>query len=286
MRAIVAGSTTHAIVFLPAIFLVDDSLVRGALELVAVAIILPLFASLLVAIGLVPLLAERLAAPAAQARLARGAAPRASTAARLPPRARASLFSGVAQVVAAAADAHGSSASATAILLTVVIALPWVAVSSHGHAGAEQADQVALQVELSGSASLEAAEDGVRAHRAGRARPSTASSSSRARSRRTADRDRASRRTAARDGATPARVREEVRLATRGLPNVEVGNVNLAAGEGGDDGGGGDGGGGGGGRPRCAARRSGGASASLGAGHGASSTVSRARSRISLGVDT
>ena len=70
------------------------------------------------------------------------------------------------------------------------------------------------------------------------------------------------------DGATPARVREEVRLATRGLPDVEVGNVNLAAGEGGARGwrrrwrrwrrG----------AHRCAARRSGGASASLGAGHG------------------
>ena len=73
MRAIVAGSTTHPIVFLPAIFLVDDSLARGALKLVAVAIVFPLFASLLVAIRLVPLLAERLAAPAAQARLRREA---------------------------------------------------------------------------------------------------------------------------------------------------------------------------------------------------------------------
>jgi multidrug efflux pump subunit AcrB len=72
MRAIVAGSITHGIVFLPAIFLVEDSFVRGALELVAVAIIFPLFASLLVAIGLVPLLAERLAAPAALARWKRG----------------------------------------------------------------------------------------------------------------------------------------------------------------------------------------------------------------------
>ena len=35
----------------------------------------------------------------------------------------------------------------------------------------------------------------------------------------------------ARDGATPARVRDEVRLATRGLPGVEVSNANLAAGE-------------------------------------------------------
>src|SRR5690606_33457003 len=43
VRAIVAASATNAVVFLPAVFLVDDSFIRGALELVAVAILFPLF---------------------------------------------------------------------------------------------------------------------------------------------------------------------------------------------------------------------------------------------------
>src|SRR5690606_12452143 len=41
VRAILAASATNAVVFLPAVFLVEDSFIRGALELVAVAILLP-----------------------------------------------------------------------------------------------------------------------------------------------------------------------------------------------------------------------------------------------------
>src|SRR6185503_18954324 len=40
----------------------------------------------------------------------------------------------------------------------------------------------------------------------------------------------------ARDAVSPGKVREEVRLATRSLPNVEIGNVDLAAGQGGGGG--------------------------------------------------
>src|SRR5690606_40782602 len=98
--------------------------VRGALELVAVAILFPLFASLVVAIGLVPLLAERLAAPAALARLERDARRRREYGGALPPqRARAVL----------AALLKSSLRRPTpwivgitaAIVLTVMIALPW-----------------------------------------------------------------------------------------------------------------------------------------------------------------
>ena len=39
MRAIVTASATHVVVFLPAMFLVEDSMIRGALELVAVGIL-------------------------------------------------------------------------------------------------------------------------------------------------------------------------------------------------------------------------------------------------------
>ena len=71
-RAILAAGITNAIVFLPAIYLVEDNFTREMLILVAVAILVPLAASLLVAIGLIPILAQRLAAPAAMARLRRG----------------------------------------------------------------------------------------------------------------------------------------------------------------------------------------------------------------------
>ena len=244
MRAIVAGSVTHGIVFLPAIFLVEDSTVRGALELVAVAIIFPLFASLLVAIGLVPLLAERLAAPAALARLKREAQRRREYGGAPPPkRARAVLTALLKSSLRRPTPwIVGITAS---ILLTIVIALPWVLVSSLSQQ-AEQAEQVAVQVELSGSSSLDAAVavferieqavldlDGIeRVESSFQEIGGTVTVH--------LDPD-------ARDGASPARVREEVRLATRGLAGVEVSNANLAAGDGGggDDGAAGGGGGGG-----------------------------------------
>jgi len=242
MRAIVAGSTTHAIVFLPAIFLVDDSLVRGALELVAVAIIFPLFASLLVAIGLVPLLAERFAAPAALARLTREAQRRREYGGTLPPKRARALLTALLKS-SLRRPTPWIVAITAAILLTVVIALPWVAVSSLGQQ-AQQADQVALQVELSGSSSLAAAEavftrieqavldlDGIKLVE-GQFEEGGGTLTVHF------DPD-------ARDGATPGRVRVEVRRAIQGVPNVEIGDANLAAGQGG--GGGGDQGGGGGG---------------------------------------
>src|SRR5690606_5485513 len=113
--------------FLPALFLVEDTFVRGALELVAVAILFPLFASLLVAVGLVPLLAERFAAPAALSRLERDARRRREYGGSLPPqRARAVL----------AALLKSSLRRPTpwivgitaAVALTVMIAVPWVLV--------------------------------------------------------------------------------------------------------------------------------------------------------------
>src|SRR5262245_19368482 len=242
MRAIVAGSVTHCIVFLPAIFLVDDSLISGALELIAVAITFPLFASLIVAVGLVPLLAERFAAPAALARLKREAQRRREYNGRLPPNhARAVLAALLKSSLRR--PTPWLVGITTSILLTVLIALPWVAVSSFTQQ-AEQADQVALQVELSGSSSLEAAgEVFARLEQAVLDLPGVElveSNFQEIGGTLTVHLDQD-----ARDAATPARVREEVRTATRGLPNVEIGTVNLAAGGGGGDQGGGGGGGGG-----------------------------------------
>ena len=69
-RAIAAASLTTAVVFLPAAFVDLGAFAASLVEILAFAILLPLAASLLVAIGLVPLLAHRLAAPAALRRVA------------------------------------------------------------------------------------------------------------------------------------------------------------------------------------------------------------------------
>ena len=71
VRAIVAASATTAVVFLPlGLVDFDDVLVRELIEVVALSILLPLAASLVVALGLVPLPRASSGAPAALRRLA------------------------------------------------------------------------------------------------------------------------------------------------------------------------------------------------------------------------
>lgn len=66
VRAIAAACLTTAVVFLPiAIVDLDSAFISQLMTVVAVSMLLPIGASLLVAVGLVPLLAHRLAAPAA-----------------------------------------------------------------------------------------------------------------------------------------------------------------------------------------------------------------------------
>ena len=70
VRAIMAASLTTAIVFLPITFVdLGITFVEQMIKVFAVAFLLPIGTSLLVAVGLVPLLAHRLAAPAAQQRV-------------------------------------------------------------------------------------------------------------------------------------------------------------------------------------------------------------------------
>ena len=70
VRAIVAASITTAIVFVP-VFIVglEDPYLQTMIETFATAVVLPVFASMVVAVGLVPLLAHTLAAPAAFKRI-------------------------------------------------------------------------------------------------------------------------------------------------------------------------------------------------------------------------
>ena len=70
-RAIIAASATTAVVFVPLAMLnLDDAMIQEMAQVISLSILLPLFASLLIAIGLVPLLAFKLAGPAAAARRA------------------------------------------------------------------------------------------------------------------------------------------------------------------------------------------------------------------------
>ena len=95
VRAIAAASLTTAIVFLPVTLVDLSTLARAIIEILALAILLPVGASLLVAVGLVPVLAYRLAAPAAQRRVARQKEQREKLGGRRKPDPVRILFTGV-----------------------------------------------------------------------------------------------------------------------------------------------------------------------------------------------
>ena len=157
VRAIVAASATTAVVFLPlGLVDFDDVLVRELIEVVALSILLPLAASLVVALGLVPLLAHRLAAPAALRRLAAKRRRRAARGGLVAPDRARLLFGGV----VAGALRHPPAwiaGTAAAVLATLVIALPWVNVQTAAQE-APEADSVQLATRFSaGRGSIEAA---------------------------------------------------------------------------------------------------------------------------------
>ena len=157
VRAIVAASATTAVVFLPlGLVDFDDVLVRELIEVVALSILLPLAASLVVALGLVPLLAHRLAAPAALRRLAVARRRRAARGGLVAPDRARLLFGGV---VAGALRRPPAwiAGTAAAVLATLVIAVPWVSVQTATQE-APEADSVQLATRFSGGqGSIEAA---------------------------------------------------------------------------------------------------------------------------------
>lgn len=155
IRAILAASATNAVVFLPPIYIIEDSLIRGLLINMVAAIMLPLAASLLVAIGLVPLLAQRLAAPAALRRLQRASERRREYGGSVSPQRARELFSGFLKI-ALRRPAPWISGIFVIILLTSVFALPWVLINSAGQP-APEASQVTIEVEFDGGGSLSSA---------------------------------------------------------------------------------------------------------------------------------
>jgi multidrug efflux pump subunit AcrB/ABC-type multidrug transport system ATPase subunit len=154
IRAIVAATATTAVVFLPVAFLTEDVMMRGMLRILAVAILLPLISSLLVAVGLVPLLARRLAAPAALSRLKVMRERRKLYAGQVPPDRGRELFSGLLKV-ALRRPAVWLTVVAAAVLFTVIVAIPWVGVNTMSQE-AEEADQIRLSVDVPSGQSLEA----------------------------------------------------------------------------------------------------------------------------------
>ncbi|MYA09146.1 MAG: ATP-binding cassette domain-containing protein [Holophagales bacterium] len=155
-RAIVAASVTTAIVFLPAVIVdLESSLIQNLIALLSLAILLPLFGSLLVAIGLVPLLARHLAAPAAIRRLTKLRRRRERFGGLVPPDPTRILFAGV-LASALRRPASWITGVVTAVVLSVIAALFLVASSGPGQAPI--ADQVQLSVRLpEGRGSLDSA---------------------------------------------------------------------------------------------------------------------------------
>ncbi|MCP4656753.1 MAG: ATP-binding cassette domain-containing protein [bacterium] len=156
VRAIVAASLTTAIVFLP-LTLIDFSMgwIRSLAEIVALAILLPLAGSLLVAVGLVPLLARRLAAPAAIRRLADERRRRRELGGLTPPDRVRTLFSGL-LTAALRRPAGWIAGVVTAVLITVLVALPWVSVNTVSQEPTV-ADEVRLTVRFTTDQPLPAA---------------------------------------------------------------------------------------------------------------------------------
>ena len=161
VRAILAASATTAVIFLPLVIVDFDSEMVGALiKVVSLAILLPLVASLLVAIGLVPLLAHRLAAPAAERRMIETKQRRLMRGNLVPPDQARILFSGV---VASALRHPPTWIAGTvgAILLTTVFALPWVSASSRSSQQASEPDSIQIAARFPSDRSIDIASEAI-----------------------------------------------------------------------------------------------------------------------------
>lgn len=141
-RAIVGASVTTAVVFLPIFLLsISDAMFRQMLQMMSISVILPLFSSLFVALGLVPLLAHRLAAPAAVRRVKEQQHRRKQRGGMLvPDRARVLLAGLVTNALRQ--PASWLAGTFIAVAATILIAFPWAALNSSNPPEPTQADTV------------------------------------------------------------------------------------------------------------------------------------------------
>ncbi len=151
-RAIVAASLTTAVVFLVLVLVpVSSPQFRTLFEIVAIAFLLPLGSSLFVALGLVPLLAHRLASSAAVREVQAGRARREAQGGLRRPNPARLYFTGV--VAGALRRPAGWVAGVVlAFLVTLLIAVPWVLVRT-GASPAAETDSVELVARFRAGAS-------------------------------------------------------------------------------------------------------------------------------------
>ncbi len=138
-RAIAAASLTTAIVFLPTRLLDLETSTQAMVDILTLGILLPLAASLLVAMGLVPVLAYRLAAPAALRRVARQRMRRMASGGLIRPDPVRILFSGL---LASALRRPAALLATTAIAVVLTLPILMIALSNTRLPDAEMADEV------------------------------------------------------------------------------------------------------------------------------------------------
>jgi len=154
VRAIIAATATTAVVFLPALFLIENAMIRSLIKNLAVTILFPLMASLIVAVGLVPLLSRKLAAPAALARLNANRKRRELYAGLTYPDKWRELFSGLLKT-SLRRPAAWLAVITVAILITLFVAASWLIVSGTAKE-AREADEIRLSIDVPSGDSLEA----------------------------------------------------------------------------------------------------------------------------------
>ena len=159
IRAISAASLTTAVVFLPIILVdLENTFMEEFIKIVAVSLLLPIGTSLFVAIGLVPLLAHRLAAPAALKRVERQREVHEKRGGLVAPDFLRVLLTGFSKS-ALRYPAGWLTGVVFAVLLTVFFA--WIPVLAGSSAqNAQNADNVQLNVVFNrGTRSIDAAVD-------------------------------------------------------------------------------------------------------------------------------
>ncbi len=159
IRAISAASLTTAVVFLPIILVdLENTFMEEFIKIVAVSLLLPIGTSLFVAIGLVPLLAHRLAAPAALKRVERRREVHEKRGGLVAPDFLRVLLTGFSKS-ALRYPAGWLTGVVFAVLLTIFFA--WIPVIAGSSAqNAQNADNVQVNVMFNrGSRSIESAAD-------------------------------------------------------------------------------------------------------------------------------
>ena len=154
VRAILAATATTAIVMLPAGILDLPVTVTSMVAELVPAFLLPLGASVLVAVGLVPVLTHRLAAPAALGAVARQREARGKAGGEQAPDPLRILFSGLVGNALRRPSAW-LTGTAVAVLFTFLLAIP-LALSNQPSADPEFADSVAFSaMPLKGTGTIE-----------------------------------------------------------------------------------------------------------------------------------